>query len=678
MAAETYDKIDSLSELKAQQGGDLKYWLGELAASDKELEKWRKKARKVVREFRAEHNELSGFGGVERKFNLFASNVQILQTSLLNEIPIPSSGREFGDSMDDVARVAAAIMERALLYQTRKGQYRLYSIFQSVVQDNLVPGVGVSWHTYDAQIVKRVEEPTPEQLEIDPNAQPLEYDDVESEEIVDDYVYWEDLCWSPARVWEEVRWVGRSIYMTKDQLIKRFGKEKADKIGLDHAPKTQSGAVDTQNQIFQQARIYEIWDKTHKKVVWFSKSFQGGLLDEKDDFLKLNDFFPCPRFLVATASTGQFIPIPDHHYAKDQYRELNDINTRISLLVKACRVAGVYDKNSGAIKSLLSNNAENVLIPVDQWAALAEKNGLKGVVDWLPLEQIIKTIEQLIKSREDIKQQIYEVTGMADIIRGASKASETLGAQKLKAQYASMRIQKRQKDVVQYVSTVFSMQAQLIRKHMDANEIAKIAQVQFLEEDPQLVQQALKLIKSEDFDLRVEVESDSLSDIDFQAEKNDRMQFMEVATTFLEKTGGMMTQDPIMGPFLGQLLQFSLAGFKVGKKFEGKLDRTLQQLMKKFAQPQQPQKSPEERKAETEIQIMEREAQLEAKGKEQELVHEKQMQDQKLSAQERKLALDARANEMKAAAQERQMNLDAQKAAMTAMLPPQGGGNGSA
>jgi hypothetical protein len=92
----------------------------------------------------------------------------------------------------------------------------------------------------------------------------------------------------------------------------------------------------------------------------------------------------------------------------------------------------------------------------------AEKGGIKGVVDWIPLDQIVLALEQLSKQREDIKQQIYEVTGMSDIVRGQSKASETLGAQKIKTQYASMRIQERQKSTVEYVSSVFDLQARTL------------------------------------------------------------------------------------------------------------------------------------------------------------------------------------------------------------------------
>lgn len=643
------NKIESLSETESGKGGSYLRWQQEVTAAEKEMRKFQRNSRKIVKQFRAQEAEsaLADESNV-RKFNLFAANVNILQTSLINQAPEPTVDREFKDPQDDLARVACEIMERALCAHNSRN-FHTFDMMKQVVQDMLVPGVGISWHTYHADIEKRTTEandPTAGlnlegEEETGPEkktpAEALEYDEVVGEEILDEYVYWEDVLWSPARCYDELRWIARKTYLTRDQGVKRFGN-KFKKVNLDYKPKKNENSVEPDNMIFQQAIVYEIWDKPSEKVIWFSKGMDE-LLDEKDDFLELDDFFPCPRPLVSTVSNGQYIPIPDYHYAKDQYRELNDINTRISLLVKACRLAGVYDKAADTLQSLLSNAAENQLVPVDQWAAFAEKGGLKGVIDWLPLDMVVAVIEQLTKNREDVKNQIYEVTGMSDIIRGASKASETLGAQKIKTAYASMRIQDRQKNVAQYGSSVFDLQAQLMRKHMDIQEIQKLAQVDFMNEDPQVVQQALLLIKHPDFVLRCKVEADTLSDIDFQAEKQDRMEYMGTITNYLKEVLPTMQQDPIMGPFLMQLLQFSLAGFKVGKKFEGQLDRAMASLMQKLANPQPPQPTPEEQKVAGELKLMEAQGQQDAQANQQEMAFKQQEGQQKIAFKEREMNL---------------------------------------
>ena len=623
-------KISSLSELQSESGGAYGRWMTELIAAEKETDKWRRAARKVVKEFRAERMEVSGVDpSMERRYNLFPANIQILSTALLNQSPQPTVNREFKDPQDDVGRVACSIIERALGSHNSRN-FNSYNILKQVVQDMLVPGCALSWHTYYAEIEHKTEEPSEEMTLANPDAEALEYDEVISEELRDEYVYWEDVIWSPARTYDEIRWIARKTYMTRDALVERWGKKLGKEIPLDFTPKKSDIRVETQNNVFQQATVYEIWDKPSETVIWLSKHMDK-IIEQKDDFLELDDFWPCPRFLVSTVSNGQYIPIPDYHYARDQYRELNEINTRISLLVRACRVAGVYDKSASQVQALLNNAAENTLVPVDQWAAFAEKGGIKGVIDWVPLDQIVATLDQLVKNREDVKNQIYEITGMSDIIRGQSKASETLGAQKIKTQYASMRIQDRQKNVVEYASSVFDIQAQLMRKHMDVEEIGKLAQVQFMAEDPQLVSQAMQLIKNPDFVLRARVESDTLSDIDFQAEKQDRMEYMMTITNYLKETAGLIQNDPLLGPFLMQLLQFSLAGFKIGKKFEGELDKTFNQILAKLQQPPPPpQPTPEQQKVQGQLQLMQAKGQQDAQAGQQKLQIAQQEGQQKL------------------------------------------------
>jgi hypothetical protein len=644
---ESYTTIDSRKEAEEKPDGEYHVWRGEIEAAEKELKRFQVGGRKVVKMFRASESDTSGVDtSLERKYNLFPANVNILQTSLMNQAPQPTVDREFDDPMDDIGRVACRIMERAIASHNNRN-FHTADMMKQVVLDMLVPGVGVSWHTYYAKTETRTEtlnDPTAglnlvgidnDRPEPDTLAESLEYEEVVEERVLDEYVYWEDLLWSPARCFEEVRWIGRKIYMTRDQLVDRFGDKVGKAIPLDYKPSKQDNSVESKNQIMQQACIYEIWDKPTECVYWLSKGYEK-IIEEKEDYLELDDFFPCPVPLVSTVSNGQYIPIPDYHYAKDQYRELNDVNTRISLLVRACRVVGVYDKASPQVIAVLSNAAENQLVPVDQWAAFAEKGGLKGVIDWVPLDQIIATIAQLTSNREDVKNQIYEVTGMSDIIRGATKASETLGAQKIKTAYASMRIQQRQKNVVQYCSSVFDLQCQIMRKHMDIIEIQKLAQVPFMDEDPQVVEQALQLIKMPDFILRCKVESDSLSDIDFQAEKQDRMEYMGTITNYLKEILPTMQSDPTMGPFLMRLLQFSLAGFKVGKKFEGQLDKTFAELTKKLENPEPPQPSPEEQKVQAQIQLMQKEGEQNAQEHQETLQFQRESNQMKLGFEQQK------------------------------------------
>ena len=47
------------------------------------------------------------------------------------------------------------------------------------------------------------------------------------------------------------------------------------------------------------------------------------------------------------------------------------------------------------VQRLLDESVENELIPVDSWAAFAEKGGVAGVISLLPLKEIIGVITHM-------------------------------------------------------------------------------------------------------------------------------------------------------------------------------------------------------------------------------------------------------------------------------------------
>ena len=63
---------------------------------------------------------------------------------------------------------------------------------------------------------------------------------------------------------------------------------------------------------------------------------------------------------------------------------------------------------------------------------LCRKNGLKGAIDIVDLTPIANAPNQSYQAMAQVKQQIYDITGISDIIRGQTNASETATAQQLK------------------------------------------------------------------------------------------------------------------------------------------------------------------------------------------------------------------------------------------------------
>ena len=68
------------------------------------------------------------------------------------------------------------------------------------------------------------------------------------------------------------------------------------------------------------------------------------------------------------------------------------------------------------------------MVPASDVLPLMQAGGLEKAIWLWPIERIAGVLVHLYTQRESIKTTIFEITGIADIMRGSSAASETLGA----------------------------------------------------------------------------------------------------------------------------------------------------------------------------------------------------------------------------------------------------------
>ncbi|MFL9670450.1 hypothetical protein WIX39_026205 [Variovorax sp. AB1(2024)] len=421
-----------------------------------------------------------------------------------------------------------------------------------------------------------------------------------------DYVFWEDFRCSPARTWEEVTWVARLVYMGRKEGTKRFGA-KFKEVPLTHEPIGLDKDV-TQPDEAKKAKIWEIWDKTECKVIWQAEGFSEPL-DTKDDPLELDGFFPCPKPLFATTTTDTLIPVPDYAEYQDQANELDELTGRISMLVKAVKAVGVYDASQPAIERLMQEGTDNELIPVENWGSFQTSGGLKGTVDMLPLDTVVNSLNELYKAREACKQVIFEVTGLSDIIRGASMASETATAQQIKSNFASLRLKETTQDVARFASDILGMKAQIMSSMYRKETLLEMSGI-LQTEDKQYAEQAIDLLRNDTMrSYRIEVAADSMVELDEQAEKNSRMEFLQAVGGFLKEAVAAGQTQPELLPLLGEMLMFAVRSFKAGRPMEAAYEAFIQ----KMSQPQQPKPDPEAQKLQAQQAQAAADAQLEVK-----------------------------------------------------------------
>lgn len=603
---ETTPDVDSEQGEVARWVSEIKLYEGGQVSAP-----WVERSRKIVRRYKDDR----GPRELKARYNVLWSNVQTLAPAIYAKNPIPNVERRFKDN-DPLSRVSSDVLERAASYFVKEDEF--HAVMEQCVLDRLLCGRGTAWVRYvpsfkDATM-KESEEIAGEGYSVtDDVYSEMGPQELYSEEVVVDYIHWEDFGHTYARTWEEVRAVWKKVYMSREELVERFGEEKARLVPLDYSPEKLN---DTKvEDTLKKASIYEIWDKPSREVYWIHKDVHTPL-DQRSDPLGLRGFFPCPKPLYATLANDSIIPVPDYIEYQDQALELDELTARIKAITKAIKVAGVYDASAEGVQRLLSEGLENTLVPVDQYAMLAEKGGLDGVMDLMPMHEILQTLLGLYEAREKVKQDLYEITGISDIIRGATNPNETLGAQQLKGQYADLRLGKMQRGAEKFARDLVRIIVEIVSEHFSLETIQAISGVKLMTqaEKAQYQQQAMmaqqtgqpmppltddqqemlenptweevyQLIKNDTMRcFRIDVETDSTVKADQDAERDARIQFLQSVGGFMQQMAAV--QDPAMLPLLMELLNFGVRGFKVGKQLESTFDLALKQLQKKAANPQ--------------------------------------------------------------------------------------------
>jgi hypothetical protein len=680
--------------------GSASRWITEIEKAEKRDKSFVERGRKIIRRYRDQGpNTDQPMRSGRRRFNVLWSNVQTLKPAIYGRPPKPVCERRFLDR-DPTGRIASTILERTLSYDIEMNGF--HDHMSIAVDDLLLPGRGVLWARYEPRFGEEIspeqeggspydredqggsgeaDDRTPDAGEgdaargeaggVDGDARDGlvggddggEYGAGDAPDVIDecvypDYVFWEDFLTSQARVWSEVTWVGRRLYMGKPEMRERA--KAARQAGVKgwrnwlkipiQTPRGVDGRFQKRmdGEDFAKGEVFEIWCKETERVKFVSKGVPD-IIEERDDPLGLECFWPTPRPMFATQTSDRLEPVPDYAEYQDQAEELDTLTNRIASLTRALKVAGVYDASMSGLQRLLDEGVDNKLIPVEAWASLAQKGGLEASISWLPIKEIAAVLIQLFEARERIKQDLYEITGIADIIRGQSDPNETLGAQKIKGSFATQRLQARQMEVARYCRDFLAIHAEIASEHyapetlilkssimeddgldedqeptpqgppgmghnggppMDSSappqnggiptspgSMGGISAISAPPPDPQAaklqqIMAAIALLKNEKLrGFRVDVETDSTIAMDRQQDKETAVEFVTAVSGYLEKMtqAALTPAGPIIIPFAGKMLGWAVRRFGTGRELEAPLDRFMQaanQAMQQAAQSQ--------------------------------------------------------------------------------------------
>ena len=568
------DDLTTLTDFDETPQGRYKYWLTELDASKKARKKWLKQSDNINDRFLGKKTQKVAKGR-EFDLNLFHSNVKTLSDMMYGNVPKIDVSRRYAQTKDDVGRVASEVMERLLNLDAANNSQDFDAVMRSCLQDRLLSGLGCAKARYEFD-----SEEVPTGM-IDPaTGEEMMETRVTAERAPTDYFYWGDIRWSWCRNWADMRWLGFRSYMTQDEVRARWGDEAAE--GLTYKKQTADSSEDESNtddentSAWERAEIWEIWNKADRTVHWISYGYDKQL-EEKPDPLQLANFWPCPPFLIANVTTKLYEPVPDFIMAQDLYNEVDKLQTRIATITEAVRVVGVYNQQSAEIGQMLNTNKDNTLIPVSNWALFGENGGLTEAISWLPLQDIMVALDKLTEIRDQTIGLLQQITGMTDVMQGSlSNQYEGVGQSKMKAKFGSVRIQSLQEQFAVFASNLMQIKGEIIARHFSPETIFEYSNMEYSEDDPELVAAAIELIKNPaKARLQIVIRPESIAMVDYSEMKQERTEYMNAISTFMQSASPLMESDPAAKPLLMELLQWGLAGFKGSSEIEGVIDRAI-------------------------------------------------------------------------------------------------------
>jgi hypothetical protein len=627
-------------EPENQEGIDLvTKWIEEINLSERELQPWWKTGDIIVRRYKNENRARGGgrpsVGYERRRFAILWSNVSTLQPAIYAKQPVPMVDRRYRDE-DPVGKIASDVLERALGFSL--DQYDFDGRVKLCVLDYLLPGRGQVWVRYiphmrevnaeqDYELGEGVQDD--DQNEVGEVETPEATEEVVYEEVQCDHVSWKDWLTNPAREWAEVRWVARRVYMTRAELTERFGKDMAKNVPITTTSTGTDTASDAQKQSSQTGEVYEIWDKPTKMAYWVCKGYTGGVLDKREDPLGLTNFFPCPPPLNATTANDSTIPVADYVQYQDQADELDELTARIGKLQDALRMVGVYAGEANReLQLVFSPGNENKLIPIDTFDLWKEKGGVRGLIEWVPVDMVIQVLKGCYEARSQVLNDIYQITGLSDIIRGESNPNETATAQRMKGQWGSLRVRDRQRDLQRFCRDAIRLKAEIIAEHFSIDTLKAMTNVKLLtaaekqqiEQIMPLIQQAqqsgmpippgmapdpamLELMAQPTWEevqallrddalrsFRIDVETDSTVQPDENAAKLAFTEFTSAIVGLMSAAASIVPSAPYTAPLFAEVLKQGARTFNVSRSMEDVIDKVFEQA--EAAPPVQPQGPP--------------------------------------------------------------------------------------
>lgn len=690
-------------------------WLARIETATKLEKEWLDDAEAAVAAYTSEARRTEIDPGTSSlwkayDFNILYSNVETIVPAVINSPPAPDIRRRFADD-DPAAKDVSELIERAIRVQVDDSKLQVE--LEGVAQDGFLAGRGVIRLRFRSEFEE--DEPSDEELEkaeeaVSPGSMDADLESDEddgngeyasapesstvagkptNERICFEAISWRDYRHGPAKRWDERPWEAF-----------RFVVDREDKDFFDQAAIDAQFTADERQQWDESDNDltgWEIWCRSSKSVYFIDD--KGYILKTVPDPLGLNNFFPTATPVQPIEMVGRLRPVNPFSIYRKLAEELDLATKRINVLLDQMTVKGWYAGSAEDLANVISAG-DTSFLPIANSEIWAQHGGLDGAIAFWPFEKFAVAIKELYAAREQTKQAIYEITGISDIVRGASSAAETATAQQIKTQWGSLRIQKFQRLMERCARDLFVMMSEIIPSKFSHETLQQMTGIQLIpseqdlqpiqpppmpppgQEPPPELQQAMqqaqqaeqarqaKLAQLEGISkllgqrlatfYRIDVESDSTVKADLTRQKQETTEFLQGAGSYWTAVGPLVAEGTMPKDVAVEIFMSISRLFNLGKSVEDTLDK----MAAEAKQPQPPKPDPEAEKAKAEMALMQQKAQLEAQSRQLEMQAKAKQAEMDLQATQMGHQQAAQADARKMQMEQQRAEIDLRKASV--------------
>jgi hypothetical protein len=648
----------------------------------KEIEnsiKYHQKSKELAKEFQniydAEDDRYA-----KKSYPIFWSNTQTLKPLLFSKLPKVNITQSFFKD-DEISRIASEVIERLITYLLKESDAE--NQIEKIRDAYLIQGIGIPRIVFvppepiESKSKKKKTIKNEEGEEIETEEEETFYDvDEEKKSFKLEFVDYQHFLKSTEKEWERVRWIAFKKYYSRAELIDHFGEEIGKKVKMSNTKFEHLPQQEQENEIFQLCEVWEIWDKENQICHFITFAGEGAVLNSEKEFYNLKNFFPIPMPMGLNENRS-LLPLPLYKQYKNLAEDLSRLHDRIVNLTDQAKFTGAYTSFAE------QKDIENIMNGEDgEFSALqttANIDDARKLIVFKPLTEIANTITILRNEKTQLKIDIQEITGLSDILRGATVATETATAQQLKGNFAISRIQPLQKEVEFTIRDTIRLLTELAVEKLPLVEIIKITGLKIVDvglilnnarqtieinkqeaidllnpQDPDYQQKLMmleqqaqvglektkkdlqeqlkgfvielknlpklnKILKDDKMRcISIDIETDSTIKIDQNQEKIDRMEYVRTISQTLQALAPAVQTGIINKKALSEIIIFASKPLKVGRNLEDYL---------REEQPVEEKPDPQVMLAQAQIELQEKELQL----RQQEIMGKLDIEQQKVN-----------------------------------------------